>query len=70
MEILEVGRGYVAAVRTDVITLEIDLDKWLKLTELVFSRTEEDDTGQAVLRKNRTQSFGVALSGAAHALLL
>ncbi len=29
------------------------------LTELVFSRTEEDDPGQAVLRKNQTQSFGV-----------
>ncbi len=28
-ETLEVGRGYVAAVRTDVIMLEIDLDKWL-----------------------------------------
>ncbi len=28
-EILEMGRGYVAAVRTDVITLEIDLDKRL-----------------------------------------
>ncbi len=65
------GRGYVAAVRADVITLEIDLDKIMaKLTELVFSRTEEDDAGQAVLRKNQTQSFCVALSDAAHALLL
>ncbi len=41
-----------------------------KLTELVFSRTEEDDAGQVVLRKNWTQSFGVALYGAAQALLL
>ncbi len=65
------GRGYVAAVRTGVITLDIDLDKRMAfLTELVFSRTEEDDAGPAVLWKNRTQSFGVALSGAAHALLL
>ncbi len=54
------GRGYVAAIRTDVITLDIDLDKIANLTELVFSRTEEDDSGQAVLRKNQTQSFGVA----------
>ncbi len=46
------------------------LEIMANLTELVFSRTEEDDAGQAVLRKNRTQSFVVALSGAAHALLL